>query len=62
MNKENIRGERIYEISYCLWRAELTHIIKSIPRGRAGMTQNMDMTAMAKIFFSNSTIDFKKWY
>ena len=28
----------------------------------AGMTQNMDMTAMAKIFFSKTTIDFKKWY
>ena len=25
------------------------------------MTQNMDMTAMAKFFFSNSTINFKKW-
>ena len=27
-----------------------------------GMTQDMDMTAMAKIFISNSIIDFKKWY
>ena len=33
--------------------------IKSI---NTRMTQNMDMTAMAKIFFSNSIINFKKWY
>ena len=26
-----------------------------------GMTQSMDMTAMTKIFISNSIIDFKKW-
>ena len=31
-------------------------------RNRAMMTQNMDMTAMAKIFFSNCIINFKKWY
>ena len=30
--------------------------------GYTGMTQNMDMTAMAKIFISNSIINFKKWY
>ena len=27
-----------------------------------GMTQNMDMTAMDKIFISNSIMNFKKWY
>ena len=27
-----------------------------------GMTQNMDMTAMDKIFISNSIINIKKWY
>ena len=26
------------------------------------MTQNMDMTAIAKIFFSNSIINIKEWY
>ena len=27
-----------------------------------GMTQNMDMTAMYKIFISNYIMNFRKWY
>ena len=27
-----------------------------------GMTQNMDMTVMDKIFISKSIMNFKKWY
>ena len=49
-NKQDLPGGKINSIS--------RRKIYTYP----GMTQNMDMTAMDKIFISNSIRNFKKWY